>query len=53
MTVAAGFWQDTDFINVLYIVAFVLFIVGLRMRTDRRCQERGLGDRQEDGSTSR
>jgi len=30
VTVTASFLQDTNFINVLYIVAFVLFIVGLR-----------------------
>jgi NAD(P) transhydrogenase subunit beta len=27
---ATDFWQDRDFINSLYIVAFVLFIIGLR-----------------------
>ena len=31
MTVTASFVQDQDFINVLYIIAFVLFITGLRM----------------------
>jgi len=31
MTVTASFVQDPDFINVLYIIAFVLFITGLRM----------------------
>ena len=30
MIVATDFWQDSDFINSLYIVAFTLFIVGLR-----------------------
>ena len=30
MTLATSFVQDRDFINALYIVAFVLFIVGLR-----------------------
>ena len=30
MTLATTFLQDRDFINALYIVAFVLFIVGLR-----------------------
>ncbi len=29
-TVSASFLQDRDFINVLYIVAIILFIVGLR-----------------------
>jgi NAD(P) transhydrogenase subunit beta len=29
--VTASFLQDQDFINVLYIVAFILFITGLRM----------------------
>ena len=41
MTVAASFLQDTDFINVLYIVAFVLFIVGLRMLRGPRTAVRG------------
>jgi NAD(P) transhydrogenase subunit beta len=31
VTVTASFLQDPDFINALYIVAFILFIVGLRM----------------------
>jgi H+-translocating NAD(P) transhydrogenase subunit beta len=30
-TVSASFLQDRDFINALYIVAFILFISGLRM----------------------
>ena len=30
MTLATSFLQDRDFINALYIVAFVLFIVGLK-----------------------
>jgi NAD(P) transhydrogenase subunit beta len=30
MTVTASFLQDPDFINVLYIIAFGLFVVGLR-----------------------
>ena len=30
MTLATSFVQDRDFIDALYIVAFVLFIVGLR-----------------------
>ena len=30
MTVATSFFQDSDFIQALYIVAFTLFIIGLR-----------------------
>jgi NAD(P) transhydrogenase subunit beta len=36
-----SFFQDGDFINVLYIVAFVLFIVGLRMLRGPRTAVRG------------
>ena len=39
--IAASFLQDQDFINVLYIVAFVLFIVGLRMLRGPRTAVRG------------
>ena len=41
MTIAASFWQDTDFINVLYIVAFAMFIIGLRMLRGPRTAVRG------------
>ena len=37
----ASFLQDRDFINVLYIFAFVLFIVGLRMLRGPRTAVRG------------
>jgi proton-translocating NAD(P)+ transhydrogenase subunit beta len=30
VSVATGFWQDRDFVNSLYIVAFVCFIIGLK-----------------------
>jgi len=36
-----SFLQDLDFINVLYILAFVLFIVGLRMLRGPRTAVRG------------
>ena len=36
-----SFLQDLDFINVLYIIAFVLFIVGLRMLRGPRTAVRG------------
>jgi len=41
VTPVASFLQDPDFINVLYIVAFVLFIVGLRMLRGPRTAVRG------------
>ena len=37
----ASFLQDTDFIRSLYIVAFVLFIVGLHMLNHPRTARRG------------
>jgi NAD(P) transhydrogenase subunit beta len=39
--VTASFLQDPDFINVLYIVAFTLFITGLRMLRGPRTAVRG------------
>ena len=41
MTVSASFLQDVDFINGLYIVAFVLFITGLRMLRGPRTAVQG------------
>ena len=40
-TVSASFLQDRDFINALYIVAFILFISGLRMLRGPRTAVRG------------
>ena len=37
----ASFLTDQDFINVLYIVAFTLFIVGMRMLTKPSTARRG------------
>src|SRR3954451_21927326 len=37
----ASFLQDTDFINVLYIIAFILFITGLRMLRGPRTAVQG------------
>ncbi|MET0206305.1 MAG: NAD(P)(+) transhydrogenase (Re/Si-specific) subunit beta [Thermoleophilaceae bacterium] len=41
MTYTASFFQDPDFIRVLYIVAFVLFILGLRLLNHPRTARRG------------
>ena len=41
MSMATSFWQDRDFIDSLYIVAFVLFIVGLRGLAGPRTAVRG------------
>ena len=41
MSLATSFWQDRDFIDALYIVAFVLFIVGLRGLAGPRTAVRG------------
>ena len=41
MTVHASFLQDRDFINSLYIVAVILFIVGLRMLRGPRTAVQG------------
>ena len=41
MTVSASFLQDRDFIRVLYIVAFILFIVGLRLLNHPSSARRG------------
>jgi NAD(P) transhydrogenase subunit beta len=30
VTLATSWWQDSDFVNALYIIAFTLFIVGLK-----------------------
>jgi H+-translocating NAD(P) transhydrogenase subunit beta len=38
---AAGFLQDPDFIRVLYILAFICFIVGLRLLNHPRTAKRG------------
>ena len=37
----ASFFQDPDFIRVLYIIAFVCFIVGLRFLNHPRTARRG------------
>jgi NAD(P) transhydrogenase subunit beta len=39
--IVASFLQDRDFINVLYIVAFALFIIGLRMLRGPRTAVQG------------
>jgi NAD(P) transhydrogenase subunit beta len=41
VTVSASFLQDRDFINALYIVAFVLFITGLRQLRGPRTAVQG------------
>ncbi len=41
MTVLGSFVQDPDFINVLYVVAIILFIVGLRQVRGPRTAVRG------------
>jgi NAD(P) transhydrogenase subunit beta len=41
VTYTATFFQDPDFIRVLYIVAFVLFILGLRLLNHPRTARRG------------
>jgi H+-translocating NAD(P) transhydrogenase subunit beta len=41
VTYTASFFQDPDFIRVLYIVAFVLFILGLRLLNHPRTARRG------------
>jgi proton-translocating NAD(P)+ transhydrogenase subunit beta len=41
VTYAASFLQDPDFIRVLYIVAFVLFILGLRLLNHPRTARKG------------
>ena len=41
MTLSASFLQDTDFIRFLYIVAFVLFILGLKGVTHPTTARRG------------
>ncbi len=41
MTLATSFFQDDDFIQVLYIVAFSLFIIGLRQVTSPKTARRG------------
>ena len=41
MTYTASFFQDPDFIRILYIVAFVLFILGLRLLNHPRTARRG------------
>jgi H+-translocating NAD(P) transhydrogenase subunit beta len=41
VTFTASFLQDPDFIRVLYIIAFVLFILGLRLLNHPRTARRG------------
>ncbi len=41
MTLATSFFQEDDFIQVLYIVAFTLFIIGLRGVTSPKTARRG------------
>jgi NAD(P) transhydrogenase subunit beta len=41
VTYTASFLQDPDFIRVLYIIAFVLFILGLRLLNHPRTARRG------------
>ena len=41
MTVTASFLQDPDFIRVLYLIAFALFIFGLRLLNHPRSARRG------------
>ncbi len=41
MTVTASFLQDADFINALYVIAFILFIEGLRRLRGPRTAVRG------------
>jgi H+-translocating NAD(P) transhydrogenase subunit beta len=41
VTVTASFLQDPDFIRVLYLIAFALFILGLRLLNHPRTARRG------------
>ena len=41
MTYTASFLQDPDFIRVLYIIAFICFIIGLRLLNHPRTARRG------------
>ena len=47
--IATSFWQDPDFIGVLYIISFAMFIYGLSGLTGRGLSKSTAGTRKRKG----